>query len=1429
MKYDRVIDLKLLPHVSTRASPQYEVRLPPNANNSFKGELGIWFETEWGSSRNLIVKGIKKDSYAYSDTDVHVGDELLSIDGILVSRMAFTEAMAMLRVRLAEASNAENPQSSWRKMRRPSIQFGKSRILSVKDDSERQLRKPLRLIFRTVEERLRRVRLKAANVGTAGSALTRSTPAQIRSTENLDHEERVEALADTFIKAELRPLHNSELSMCLVLRDKPLVPFLVQNKSIHCTIFYRQRGCYQHSWKSAKPGQSNEYAWDEPMKPKRLSLRVAVEQDMYLLENNQDHEVSDSSRVLRQSDADQRRKSRGLGHVEDEEDFVFSPSLNVRMEEIGFRDYLMIPFDNSIADKDRSQPNFLVVDVDVEGATRVLSVADASREEDEIRMLRHIELLEKRADEVDDVLSKLQSHSTSLNISGVIPRSYDHSETSSATEEDLMKDAGMLMADYSDGTSIHGCHQIVVEVLEAIGLNPESMINTCNPYAEVMLRAKDHRRQSFFRKSDSRNTYFVRKAVSPKWNNQAFVFDIPPKAASVTRGYSIQVIIRNYRSLRSHETLGRAQIDLQSVRDQEPLVGWFPLVGRTGRRELENQLSHWGRGSIKIRLQWIYTGPSLIKYYINLSESRLADLLERVRGVTLQLEKKRESDEKKKEEVDGFKAVRVYDLLSDKTRVGFRDGIKNNELNVIKKLIEPLTEKARRGNRHDKLFAEGSIDSPHLPTRKDIKERMIGVSPQKLLHKQTSLKSPSMRKLEEKISERRLLFNQLTPRKQISDFLTSFKSVRRNECRLPLESFKIWAPLQEIFNDGELEIKLSDNYITVYLRDESLTATSFENEKNSDCYHLVQRKLQLPPGAPSILRGNVKEYISEFVLARNSFERNARRSIRTVLNPGGWLTLRPITALNLTDNFTSMLVKVRFGSEVITSEPADAKVIPTWYKPAPSETAGVPKYMDSNIRAEDLLGDLSENNLHIYVAPQQTSGSIRISVIGERSHQQLNTRTELGVLHLPLGSAIAACIDCADDSSQGHELLNSNGSLAYVRWFPLMNPKETVPVVGDGGLSVRPKETEKPSDNMFNDYFAPCLQLALIWTPDIEQDIFFGEDHEEASVTASPIADQSAFTGQNGSTLSPLVKNYVNADIGRISFALIDSERASELLSFNAEDIDVRYWVTNAKTRIGVSVGWIQLDYQDDNVREPVILAPTPSDFLLPVVQILAVKDNIRSKTQVLTFDFIDVSIAEFDLTIEECLIFDLYNFFHVVKMRRKTNFPSTGNIDSNKHTGAVYELRSLIRDAESFDEPTQLTQIIDELKDDITKEKKVYIDQLFLGVVKVNLSYLKGKKISWDSTKQGRMDGKMDKVLSLGGGEYLMKQFTVTEEESDVFMAWCRHTSDDERRAEESGKMKTQIRFFCLSLQWMNKRSLMLFCDISLLQNKIPIIFQRF
>ena len=154
LKVTKAVDLKSLPHVLTRASHEYEIRVPSFGVHQFTNELGIWFETEWGSEKNIVVKAVKKESFAFNETDVHIGDELVSVDGLPVSRMAFAEVMNKIRSRITELSEKTASVRPRSNLRRASLRLvssavglGRSNNVNVSDGEI----VPLILRFRTVE------------------------------------------------------------------------------------------------------------------------------------------------------------------------------------------------------------------------------------------------------------------------------------------------------------------------------------------------------------------------------------------------------------------------------------------------------------------------------------------------------------------------------------------------------------------------------------------------------------------------------------------------------------------------------------------------------------------------------------------------------------------------------------------------------------------------------------------------------------------------------------------------------------------------------------------------------------------------------------------------------------------------------------------------------------------------------------------------------------------------------------------------------------------------------------------------------------------------------------------------------------------------------------------------------------------------------
>ncbi len=117
------------------------------------------------------------------------------------------------------------------------------------------------------------------------------------------------------------------------------------------------------------------------------------------------------------------------------------------------------------------------------------------------------------------------------------------------------------------------------------------------------------------------------------------------------------------------------------------------------------------------------------------------------------------------------------------------------------------------------------------------------------------------------------------------------------------------------------------------------------------------------------------------------------------------------------------------------------------------------------------------NDLTIQVDPFETSKSLRLTVIGE---SPLQVNVEIGVLEIPLGAALECCAQSLEDFEEDRKEARPKGLLPmYIRWFPLLPPSECVPIEGGMGKNRRPRETEKRHDDMFEEYFAPCIKLAL--------------------------------------------------------------------------------------------------------------------------------------------------------------------------------------------------------------------------------------------------------------------------------------------------------------------------------------------------------------
>ncbi len=503
-----------------------------------------------------------------------------------------------------------------------------------------------------------------------------------------------------------------------------------------------------------------------------------------------------------------------------------------------------------------------------------------------------------------------------------------------------------------------------------------------------------------------------------------------------------------------------------------------------------------------------------------------------------------------------------------------------------------------------------------------------------------------------------------------------------------------------------------------------------------------------------------------------------------VNNQGGCLKIRPITALYLpTQNYTGFYVKLRYGSESISSRTVSNSVNPEWSSltsvdDLDSSSAGKtkrnqkkrkmppkPLKENKNTLIEDILQDDSyyfssdenSNDLEVSVeALKITGASLRLSVVGVK----VNSREELGVLHIPLRDAIYCCTEKFDD--------NKSPKNAYVRWFPLIDPKWTDPVENDTYDSHRFTMTEEKHSTSFAQNYTRCIQLAMwLEAPEDDNDTNF----------STPINRDANNTGQY------FTESYFNANVHGISAAIIDSFRARELLSLAFTNIDVRVMVTKPITRLGFSMGGIQIDHHDEDALEPVILSPTPVMHPQPTIQFSAVKDNIKSKSNIDSFKQIIVHLEELDLRIEENWMFDLWAMYSSMQkklqaMQKSVTRRTTGRASTKTHNISFNE--GFVTDHTISHQSDELTQALNQTKrdkDDLEAEakasNKIYIDELMLGLVKVNISYIK------KSIRNNRRGDQSKKK-----GKYLHRP-------AEIFRRWSELGYDEDWTASDSRKSR--------------------------------------
>ena len=266
------------------------------------------------------------------------------------------------------------------------------------------------LTFRTLEERLRRVRVKAlkarrVNARQEGAAHLDEIPtAGTEESETIGsggeaslHE--VQRSSATAIKVDMRMLQNTAF---VVVRppDMENPPFRIENRAMDHVVFFRQRSCNSYPWKQLMPGESLAYTWEEPLRPRKLIVRVGPSSAIIPVRNQESdvpgqtissHDDGARAGTLEKDKSEtesEKKKIRSkrlkqllsAQYVKNEEEGGLGASVSVKLEVIGFRDILPCPRASDTVASSPDSEDHLNCYVDTDGITRVLIISQQKGE-----------------------------------------------------------------------------------------------------------------------------------------------------------------------------------------------------------------------------------------------------------------------------------------------------------------------------------------------------------------------------------------------------------------------------------------------------------------------------------------------------------------------------------------------------------------------------------------------------------------------------------------------------------------------------------------------------------------------------------------------------------------------------------------------------------------------------------------------------------------------------------------------------------------------------------------------------------------------------------------------------------------------------------------------------------------------------------------
>jgi hypothetical protein len=288
-----------------------------------------------------------------------------------------------------------------------------------------------------------------------------------------------------------------------------------------------------------------------------------------------------------------------------------------------------------------------------------------------------------------------------------------------------------------------------------------------------------------------------------------------------------------------------------------------------------------------------------------------------------------------------------------------------------------------------------------------------------------------------------------------------------------------------------------------------------------------------------------------------------------------------------------------------------------------------------------------------------------------------------------------------------------------------------------------------------------------------------------AAVISPPQYDTADDTRGDLSTndkSEPSWKLYARLQLPLISVSLIDSIRSKEVIHISVTEVDIRHFEADKYTDTMGNISWMQVDNQLPEASAAVMLSPIQVKVHQPIVRIRIRRNNELSKHDLTSYDTIELIIQEIDLRLEQQTVlacWDLYQSL-LTEMRATISSLDSGNnayssednrtaIDSlgfeyqmRNKTSKAYDilasfdllfssrsrastahesnpshaptprdqevLGSVPKPAGALDSATDHPELVTSMKFDVAGSEHnhtVYIENLFIGPIKVNMSFL--------------------------------------------------------------------------------------------------------